>query len=467
MDKAKRACIALLVVGFLLGLGGKAQAVVGIPDDVPANTILFPFFRVDPLHSGFNQADTLVVLTNTSAFSRIVHVALWDRRSVHQFNFNISLTPHDVWSCSLWDLLLGGKGCPQATSSVLSPAPPQVIDRLTVCTTENGLIAGSCADNGLPEPPNKTYLAGYITADTILFNANATALVPGQPNYPLSGDNILIGHEYLTNLAAGASSGFNAVSIEYVNTKTANVDRVDWGLGGFPNDPNFPTLFGQNAIPVAGQPWGFYLNKCIEQQLTPCSYDYLERIDGLSGDLVQTGTGGDPLLGSVSTNGAAPVISAPCNPNNFSCSNLNLLFRYFTLNSLDAHTEAWIWKDRNALFGELWRFLGQNFVPQDEFISIAMYDEAENFFSIPYSLPDEVNFLDVSRIIGTGVPGGWFRIKYNPLPFGALLQSVGYSVQRADSDGVAPGSATLRWDATFPAHRQYTYYLPGPNQSNE
>lgn len=452
MDKAKRACIALLVVGFLLGLGGKAQAVVGIPDDVPANTILFPFFRVDPVHVGVLQADTLLVITNTAASPTTVHLSLWDRRSVHQFNFNISLTGHDVWSCSMWDLLLGGHSCPSVTSSVLSPAPPQVIDNLTVCATKDGLIAGSCSDNGLAEPPNKTLLAGYVTADAV---NSGTTLVPGQAGYPLSNYNVLIGHEYLTNLQAGASTGFNAVSIEAVNTKTPNADLVNWGLGGNPTN----TVSGHNAVPVAGQPWGFYLNKCLEHQLSPCSYDYLERIDGLSGDLVQTGTGGDPLLGSLDVNGLTPKPSGPCNPNNSSCSNLNLLFRYFTSSALDAHTEVWIWKDRNAFLANLWHFLGQNFIPQDAEVTIAMYDESENGFSIQYDLPDEVNFIDVSRIIGSGVPGGWFRIKYEPIQFGALLQSVGYSIQRADSDGVAPGSATLRWDASFPAHRQYTYYI--------
>jgi len=82
---------------------------------------------------------------------------------------------------------------------------------------------------------------------------------------------------------------------------------------------------------------------------------------------------------------------------------------------------------------------------------LAVYDEEENVHSISQPFPDEVNFVDVHDIITPGAPGGWFRI---PMP--ESEQAVANTVQLAHDS-----TATLRWDAIFPAHRQYTDYIGG------
>jgi hypothetical protein len=368
-------------MGLLCGSGGTAQAVVGIPDDVPAATLLFPFFKVDPTRTSGDAQDTLIVVSNVANHPVHVHVVIWSTRSQHVFDFTALLSEHDVFSCSLFDLLIGGIGCTSLNGNVI--APPQAAAQLTAT------IAG------------QSMLAGYITADV---TPGDTSLFPGEAGYPLADCNIIIGHEYIVNLPAGSSTGFNAVSIEHTNVQK-----------------------GQPAPPFPDSTIGFYLNRCLEITGTPCVYDALERIDGPNGDVAQTRTNDTPAL--------------------------KLILRYFTASALQARTEVWLWKDRNTTFP----------------LTLSVYDEDENVFSITQNFPDEVNFVDVAGLIIPGAPGGWFRIPFTtsqfvstpPAPDYGPIQAVAYALQLANSQ-----NAQLRWDAIFPAHRQYTNFLIFPPGTN-
>lgn len=411
----KKGLAVFIAAFFLLGVSGKAQAVIGIPDDVPASTLLFPFFKVEPQRTERNQLDTLLVVTNTYASSVIVHFTIWNFRSVHVYDFSVALTAHDVFSCSLYDLIVDGKtGCSNESGKV-SPAPAGVADALKFT-----------ADN-------VTILAGYVTADVV---AGSTSLFPGQDGYPFAYSNVLVGYEYLVNLPAGSSTGLNATSIESIRP-----------------------CAGHNAIPDPQQEalntFGFYRTRCDEEHggslalcapvitalpscTTPTSSfysDLTERIDGPNGDFAQTGSGID--------------------------SPLTLIIRYFSQDALNGRSEVWLWKDRNTTVS----------------LNVAVYDEAENFHSITYPLPDEVNFQPTQAIITPGAPGGWFRVKFPCGQFSSCgfdyagnatatppIQALAYSLQFANSLGsgaAAPGLGAefLRWDAVFPAHRQYTNYL--------
>lgn len=314
----------------------------------------------------------MIVVSNVANHAVHVHVTVWDVRSQHVFDFTALLSQHDVFSCSLYDLLVGSIGCTSLNGTV--KAPPQAATLLT--TT----VAG------------QAILARYVTADTTSAN---TSLFPGQLGYPLADCNILIGHEYIVDLPAGSSTGFNAVSIEHtVPTKGQPAPR-------FPNST-----------------FGFYLNRCIENIGTPCIYDALERIDGPNGDIAQTRTNDTP--------------------------GLKLILRYLTTSVLQARTEVWLWKDRVTT------------AP----LNLSVYDEDENVFSITQNFPDEVNFVNVGGIVLPGAPGGWFRIPFLTSQFPPTdrpIQAVAYSLQLANSQ-----SAQLRWDAIFPAHRQYANFFSFP-----
>src|SRR5262249_7866122 len=129
---------------------------------------------------------------------------------------------------------------------------------------------------------------------------------------------------------------------------------------------------------------GFYLTRCEEQQpATNClpfgTYGNRERIDGVSGDWMQTFSG---------------------DANN---STLRLLLRYFSLKDLNGRSEVWLWKDRVT---------GSASNPIAASVSVAVYDEDENAHSIKFNLPHEVNFAPTADIITPGAPGGWFRTAF-------------------------------------------------------
>jgi len=58
MNRIRKGLAALLAAVFFLGIGGVAQAVIGIPDDVPGSTLLYPFFTVNPNRTATDTQDT-------------------------------------------------------------------------------------------------------------------------------------------------------------------------------------------------------------------------------------------------------------------------------------------------------------------------------------------------------------------------------------------------------------------------
>lgn len=403
MRRFRVGMVMLLAAGLMVLSSGRAQAVIGIPDDVPAATLLYPFFKVNPTPTDLSRQDSLVVVTNTANTSVYAHVTIWTVNSIHVYDFTVLLTPHDVFSCSLLDLLVNPNGVANPCGTF--QAPVGVIADLT--------DAGS--------------LVGYVTVDTV---SGPTSLFPGQGGYPFVDWNILIGHLYLVNLPAGSSTGFNAVSLEAFIFPGTGATFTGFGRG-------------QPAFALSSFEFGFYLTRCIEEQTAaPCipfgTYGNRERIDGISGDFAQTFSG-DAVT-----------------------STLRLLVRYFSATELNGRSEIWLWKDRVT------SGTGAG-------VSVAVYDEAENVHSIQFQLPREVNFAPTAAIITPGAPGGWFRMAFPCSPFGFCsyptagastsvggvpIQAVAYSLQFADSLGSGGEQARfLRWDAAFPAHRQYTDYI--------
>jgi hypothetical protein len=388
----KKGLAALAAACFLFAGTGKAQAVVGIPDDVPGNTLLFPFFKVNPNRPTGGAQDTIFVITNTGNVGSdgslggdlIVHVDIWSVRSEHVLDFNITLTHHDVFSCSLYDILFNAPG----------PLPADT---------------GGCSAEGVPQAPaiaaqrlevDDNLLAGYITADVV---TAVTSIPATEPGYPFGKHNVLIGHEYVVDLPNGSATGLNAVSVEDTTPD-----------------------FGHPASPAYAFSDGFYVPGTI---LAPG--DTLERFSGYNGDSVQT--------------------------NSVNSDALDMIVRYFTASALEGKTEIWLWKECNSSDEEnLEPGFGDVIADDTECANssnptVSVWDEDENVFSITFTFPDEVNFVDLGPYVTPGVNGGWLRLPVDP-----EVQATAYSLQFASSS-----AAGLRWDAVFPAHRQYTDYIGG------
>src|SRR3954469_14910994 len=101
----KKTALCLALLG-LLGLGGQAFALICTIDDVPAATLLLPYFEVDL--SNPNGETTLFSVNNASATAVLAHVVVWSDLSVPVLDFNIYLTGYDVQTVNLRDILVSG-----------------------------------------------------------------------------------------------------------------------------------------------------------------------------------------------------------------------------------------------------------------------------------------------------------------------------------------------------------------------
>jgi hypothetical protein len=105
--------VLVLAIVSLLALGGSAFARIGTIDQVPAATILIPYFEVDIAHctgnaAGTSGSNTLFTVSNASAAPIIAHATVWSDWSVPVLDFDIYLTGYDVQSVNMGDVLCNG-----------------------------------------------------------------------------------------------------------------------------------------------------------------------------------------------------------------------------------------------------------------------------------------------------------------------------------------------------------------------
>ncbi|HEV7506116.1 MAG TPA: hypothetical protein VGS07_14500 [Thermoanaerobaculia bacterium] len=108
-------CLAL---ASLLGLGGPAFAVIGTIDNVPAATLLLPYFEVDIAHPG--GVNTFFSINNALATAVLAHVTIWSDQSIPVLDFDVYLTGYDVG----WVYING-----QTTGDLPMPVLPAYGDR--------------------------------------------------------------------------------------------------------------------------------------------------------------------------------------------------------------------------------------------------------------------------------------------------------------------------------------------------
>jgi hypothetical protein len=137
----------------LLALGGQAIALPGTIDDVPAATLLLPYFEVDLDNAA--GITTLFSVNNASAAAQLAHVTVWSTWSIPVLDFDVYLTGYDVQSFNLRDILVDGI-LPQTGSGTTTAAN----------------------DPGSP-------LGSYSFPDTIYPNCNTTSAPPIPPVYTI------------------------------------------------------------------------------------------------------------------------------------------------------------------------------------------------------------------------------------------------------------------------------------------
>jgi hypothetical protein len=230
-----------------LALSGQAVATICTIDDVPAATLLLPYFEVDLNNP--NGINTLFSINNASATAVLAHVVLWSDLSVPTFDFNIYLTGYDVQTVSIRDIFNGT--VPRTASAGQDPGdtishkgtfsqdinfasctgqlPPPALPSSFISHLQSSLtggfssILGGCAGRVFGD----NVARGYVTVDTV---NNCTLRFPGDAGYFVAGgsgdatnQNVLWGDYFYVEPDENFAQGETLVHIEAdaVNPETS------------------------------------------------------------------------------------------------------------------------------------------------------------------------------------------------------------------------------------------------------
>jgi hypothetical protein len=240
-----------LVLALFLALAAPdlALAEIGKPDVVPAATLLFPYFEVDP--GSMTGQTTLITIQNAAPDAVLTRVTLWTDLGVPTLGFDVYLTGYDILGINLFDVIARGAfqrtapanvdpGGTSAASNSISPKGPFSTDiAIPSCAGllpykdiwEATLTAGAIADliaahTGVVtsagtcsgSPRGDGIARGYITVDTVS-GCSALTSLPNAPGYFGAGgivtdQNVLLGDFMLIHSANNFGSGEQAVHIE-------------------------------------------------------------------------------------------------------------------------------------------------------------------------------------------------------------------------------------------------------------
>lgn len=181
-----RALISLIILifSFTSFAYGENYGVAGIPDPVPASTLIVPFFQV-----GISQAehsdDTLLMVRNViSGNSTKIHYEVWD----------IDGRP------------VGIRG--------------NFDDHCAVSMRE--VIEAQADENAKQMLTQGDFYRGFVTFDAVEEATNATPL---DDDYPLRAFNGLEGRIYYVRLEEGSSNGINMIHIEDIGSNASSFLR--------------------------------------------------------------------------------------------------------------------------------------------------------------------------------------------------------------------------------------------------
>jgi hypothetical protein len=245
-------CLAL---ASLLGMGGQALAVIGTIDDVPAATLLLPYFEVDISGATPTGVNTLFSINNASATAVLAHVTVWSDQSIPVLDFDVYLTGYDIQTVSMFDILKNGNlprtaSAGQDTNPQISPKGPISQDiNFASCSGTlpytnpalnaafrahlQAILQGNASPtfgNCYGSKTNDNILRGYVTVDTV---NSCNVLFPSQlaTGYDsvLTDQNVLWGDYFYVNTTQNFASGETLLSIESCPTCFVPGDHTFYG----------------------------------------------------------------------------------------------------------------------------------------------------------------------------------------------------------------------------------------------
>ena len=234
--------------------------------NLPAATLLLPYFEVDLQADRSHAADTLFSVVNVSRNPQIARATVWTNLGYPVFTFNIFLGGYDVQSYSMYDLLsrgviakttIAGNHGPRSMphdanghfdDDVASQCGqlPENIPASLLADIQNALTNGtttSCAF--LVGLPWRSSAVGYVTIDLVANCGSRNATQAGYFEHDLLFDNVLTGdYEKIAGGSAQASSrsisGLPLVHIRAI---------PEGGPAGLSADVPFPVTFYDRLTP--------------------------------------------------------------------------------------------------------------------------------------------------------------------------------------------------------------------------
>ena len=266
----KSLCVALAAAGTL-GAAGVAQA-VNVSADGLGQVLIYPYYTVKNDPNG-NSYNTLMSVVNTTSSTKAVKVRFREgKNSLEVLDFNVFLSPFDVWTGSITPTSAGGAQITTADKSCTIPSfysngvAQQVAFRtLTLESTDNGAARTSEGYFEIFE------MATYDPASVVAINSKHTSAgVPADCSQvtdttallgvaPPSGG--LFGSEIILSPAGGGAFAQAATALDnfttvgaYFNTGSTNPTYAN----AFPAISNtisgtrlYQTTWGAGANPTA------------------------------------------------------------------------------------------------------------------------------------------------------------------------------------------------------------------------
>ncbi|HWM89345.1 MAG TPA: hypothetical protein VN493_01110, partial [Thermoanaerobaculia bacterium] len=278
----KKICLGLALIG-LLAFGGSAVAEIGTIDDVPAATLLLPYFECElgpSLVPAPGGVTTLFSINNASATAVLAHVTLWTDESIPTLDFDIYLTGYDVQTLNVCDIFNGNlpvtasDGQDQdldddGNADDISPQGDLSQDiNFASCNGrlpyDNPVLGATLlnhirnAHTGGPSTVfggrcsgfdyGDTIARGYITVDT---TTQCSLDFPSSPGYfsgVASFQNVLWGDYFHVNSSENFASGETLVHIEACTPGNGYIGYVGTGTSGVNTCPMAPgdyTFYGR------------------------------------------------------------------------------------------------------------------------------------------------------------------------------------------------------------------------------
>lgn len=228
--------ISVSILGSLVLFAAcNVWAKINTVDNVPAATLLLPYFEVDPASA--TGIRTVFTVGNVSPVERLAHVTLWTDRGVPTITFDVRLPARGVQEIDLGALFTSGT-LPASTAGGFATCnaslPPANLNAGQLQGLRNahaGLASSLLSNQCGGATHGDSHDRGYITVDAV--SACSTS-IPGDPGYFVTGgtgiatnNNVLWGEQSTANPSQNVAWGDALVHIE--------ADAMDPATDGIPD----------------------------------------------------------------------------------------------------------------------------------------------------------------------------------------------------------------------------------------